>query len=136
MDEIRVLRLLRSIEQDLRSLDAEAGADALRQADPLWLPGVKYLLLTAIEGCIDVAQHLCAVSAWGPPNDNGDAMALLGAHGILSGDLAVSMRRAVGFRNVLVHEYVAVDDDVVRLRVRDHRDLADFVSAVARVVRS
>lgn len=136
MDETRVLRLLRSIEQDLRSLDAEAGADALRQADPLWLPGVKYLLLSAIEGCIDVAQHLCAVSAWGPPNDNGDAMALLGTHGILRGDLAVSMRRAVGFRNVLVHEYIGVDDDIVRARVRDHGDLAHFVTAIAALLDS
>ena len=136
MDEVRVLRLLRAIDQDLGALDAEAAADASRRADSLWLPGVKYLLLSAIEGCVDVAQHLCAVNGWGPPSDNGDAMTLLGAHGVLDRDLSVSMRRAVGFRNVLVHEYVAVDDDVVRLRVGDHRDLADFVSAVARVVRS
>lgn len=93
-------------------------------------------LLRAIEGCVDVAQHLCAVNRLGPPSDNGDAMTLLGAHGVLDRELSVSMRRAVGFRNVPVHEYVAVDDDVVRLRVRDHRDIADFVSAVARLVRS
>jgi uncharacterized protein YutE (UPF0331/DUF86 family) len=136
VDEVRVLRLLRAIDQDLGALDAEASADASRRADSLWLPGVKYLLLSAIEGCIDVAQHLCAVNGWGPPSDNGDAMTLLGAHGVLERELSVSMRRAVGFRNVLVHEYVVVDDDVVRLRVRDHRDLADFVSSVARLARS
>jgi uncharacterized protein YutE (UPF0331/DUF86 family) len=134
VDETRVLRLLRSIEQELRSLDAEAGADSTRQADPLWLPGVKYLLLSAIEGCIDVAQHLCAVNGWGPPSDNGEAMMLLGTQGVLNGELSVSMRQAVGFRNILVHEYIGVDDGIVRLRVRDHQDLSGFVSAIARLI--
>lgn len=134
MDETRVLRLLRSIEQDLGSLDAEADADSNRQADRLWLPGVKYLLLSAIEGCIDVAQHLCAVNGWGPPSDNGDAMAVLGAHGILDSATSTAMRRAVGFRNVLVHEYIRVDDEIVRLRVRDHRDLENFVTAIAELI--
>lgn len=136
MDETRVLRLLRAIEQDLGSLDAEANADSTRQADPLWLPGVKYLLLSAIEGCIDIAQHLCAVNGWGPPSDNGDAMEVLGARGVLDGDTSTAMRRAVGFRNVLVHEYIRVDDDIVRLRVRDHHDLANFVNAIARLIES
>ncbi|MDA3022896.1 MAG: DUF86 domain-containing protein [Actinomycetota bacterium] len=131
MDEIRVLRLLRSVEDCLGALAREARADDGRQADPLWLPGVKYLLQSAIEGCVDLAQHLCAVNGWGPPNDNGHAMRMLGDHEVIDVDLAVLMRRAVGFRNVLVHEYVTVDDEIVTSRVRDHADLSRFVSAIA-----
>lgn len=44
------------------------------------------------------------------------------------------MRRAVGFRNVLVHEYVTVDDSVVLARLEDPGDLRDFVSAVTEWV--
>ena len=36
----------------------------------------------------------------------------------------------MGFRNVLVHEYVDVDDGVVLARLRDPSDLAAFVAAV------
>ena len=108
----------------------EADASPERRSDPLWLPGIKYLMLSAIESCIDVAQHLCATQGWGPPADNGDAMRLLGVHGVLSVDLADQMRRAVGFRNVLVHEYVEVDDDVVRARAADHGDLTGLAGAV------
>lgn len=133
MDEVRVLRLLRSIEQDLGALAAEASAGPERQADPLWLPGVKYLLLSAIEGCIDIAQHLCAVNGWGPPHDNGDAMSVLGSKGVLDPGLATAMRQAVGFRNVLVHEYIRVDDAIVRDRVHDHSDLTQFVTSIARL---
>jgi hypothetical protein len=53
----------------------------------------------------------------GPPSDNGDAVNLLGKHGVLSPELASSLRTAAAFRNVLVHEYVEVSDDVVVTRL-------------------
>lgn len=127
-----MLRLLRGMDDAREALDAESAASLHRQSDPLWLPGVKYLLQTAVEACIDVAQHLCATQGWGPPDDNGDAMRLLGDRGVLSQDLSQRMRMAVGFRNVLVHEYVSVDDAIVIQRVRDHRDLQDFADSVIR----
>ncbi len=126
VDEIRVLRLLRSVTDDLAVLRDEAAADDRRRADALWLRGVKYTFVTAIEGCVDVAQHICASEGWGPARDNADAMRVLGAHHVLPARLA----RAVGFRNVLVHEYVDVDDGVVLARLRDPSDLAAFVAAV------
>jgi Protein of unknown function DUF86 len=70
-----------------------------RREDPIWLRGVKYTFITAIEACVDVAQHLCAAEGWGPPADNGDAVRLLGEHGVLTPALARSVRQAVGFRD-------------------------------------
>jgi uncharacterized protein YutE (UPF0331/DUF86 family) len=40
------------------------------------------------------------------------------------------MRKAVGFRNVLVHEYVAVSDEIVTSRLNALRDLEQFVEQV------
>jgi uncharacterized protein YutE (UPF0331/DUF86 family) len=134
VDEIRVLRLLRSVTDDLAVLRAESAADDRRRADWLWLRGIKYTLVTAIEGCVDIAQHLCASEGWGPPRDNGDAVELLGRHGLLEIDLARRLRRAVGFRNVLVHEYIEVDDEIVLSRLKDLSDLDSFVAAVAEWV--
>lgn len=134
VDQTRVLRLLRAVADDTAVLAREAEADEGRRADPMWLRGVKYTFVTAIEACLDVAQHLCSANGWGPPSDNGDAVRLLGSHGVLPSDLAASMRRAVGFRNVLVHEYVAVADDVVLARLGDLDDLRSFVAAVTTYV--
>lgn len=127
VDELRVLRLLRSISDDLAVLRAEASADPGRRADPLWLRGVKYTFVTAI----DVAQHVCVVQGWGPPRDSGDAIRLLGARGVLPTDLADRLRRVVGFRNVLVHDYVEVDDGIMFERLAKLADLDDFVAVVA-----
>ena len=84
---------------------------------------VKYAFITAIEACVDVAQHICVTQGWGPPRDNGDALAVLGRHGVIAPELAGRMRLAAGLRNVLFHEYVEVDDDVVLGRLRDPSDL-------------
>ncbi len=131
VDDVRVLRLLRSLTDSLATLRAESRADAARRADPMWLAGVKYTFITAIEACVDVAQHMCSSEGWGPPADNGEAMTVLGRHGVLTQELAVRMRQAVGFRNVLVHGYIAVDDAVVLARLDDPADLAAFVGAVS-----
>jgi len=134
VDEDRVLRLLRSIADDTAVLRQEAGASHERRQDPIWLRGVKYTFVTAIEACVDVAQHICATEGWGPPADNGDAVRLLGEHGILTTELAVSMRKAVGFRNILVHDYIEVDDSIVVDRLKSLDDLEEFVRHVAAYV--
>jgi Protein of unknown function DUF86 len=84
VDEVRVLRLLRSIADDMSVLTRESEADEGRREDPIWLRGVKYTFVTAIEACVDIAQHICATEGWGPPADNGDAIRLLGAHGVIT----------------------------------------------------
>jgi uncharacterized protein YutE (UPF0331/DUF86 family) len=136
VDELRLLRLLRAITDRIALLRTEATADELRRRDPLWIAGIKYTFVTAIEACIDVAQHVCASEGWGPPETNGDAMALLGRHGVLGPALADALRRAVGFRNVLVHDYVVVDDAVVVSQLHDLSNLEDFVDAIADLLRS
>jgi uncharacterized protein YutE (UPF0331/DUF86 family) len=134
VDEDRVLRLLRSIADDTAVLRHEAGASEERRLDPMWLRGVKYTFVTAIEACVDVAQHICAADGWGPPADNGDAVRLLGGHGVLTTELAISIRKAVGFRNVLVHDYIEVDDSIVVDRLKSLGDLEEFVRLVAAYV--
>lgn len=134
VDEVRVLRLLRGVSDDVAVLRAEASADQARQADAMWLRGVKYAFISAIEACVDVAQHICSARGWGPPRDNGEAMAVLARHEVLPAELARSMRKAVGFRNVLVHEYAEVDDAVVIDRLSDLSDLEAFVRVLAGYV--
>jgi uncharacterized protein YutE (UPF0331/DUF86 family) len=131
VDEVRVLRLLRSITDDVAVLRGESAADETRRQDPIWLRGVKYTFVTAIEACVDVAQHICATEGWGPPADNGDSIRLLGEHGVCTPELARSMRQAVGFRNVLVHDYIRVNDDIVVGRLKALGDLDDFAGQVA-----
>ncbi len=49
-------------------------------------------------------------------------------------DLAATIGRAVGFRNVLVHQYATVDDTIVLGVVDDLGVFRDFVAQVSRWV--
>ena len=62
-------------------------------------------------------------------------MNVLGRHGALTADLSDAMRKAVGFRNVLVHEYVEVSDAIVESRLGDLRDLKQYVEQVTAFLR-
>ncbi|MEJ2867509.1 HepT-like ribonuclease domain-containing protein [Actinomycetospora sp. OC33-EN08] len=96
VDEARVLALLRSIRADLAFLDREADADEGRRSDEAWLRGIKYAFVTAIEGCVDIAQHLAASESWGAPGTNAEAVRVLGRRGVLDPALADRLGRAVG----------------------------------------
>ena len=87
-------------------------------------------LEVAIQNCIDIAYHLCA--AHGPvPLSAAQAFYLLGERGLIARGLAQRLQRAVGFRNVLVHEYTEVDWKIVMQVLRTGtRDLGEFGKAV------
>lgn len=129
VDEGRVSRLLRDITERTARLRAAANADAEQRGD-LWLDAVKYLFVTAIEGCVDVAQHVAASERWRAPDSNGDAIRLLAEHDVVTSEAAAAIASAVGFRNVLVHRYIDVDDALV---VDALGQLTDFDAFVAQV---
>lgn len=135
VDEVRITRLLRSIDEGLASLSRRAAATPTERADETWLMAVKYAFITVIEACIDLAQHINSVEHLGTPKSNGDALRRLGEHGIVTPDVAESLGKAVGLRNVLVHAYFDVGDAIVLSRLADHDDLHDFVRQVASWLR-
>ena len=50
---------------------------------------------------------------------------------LIEASVEQAMRKAIGLRNVLVHEYVGVDDSIVLARIEDLTDIDDFASQVA-----
>lgn len=135
VDAERLHRLLRRVADDVARLRAyrEVAADDLL-ADEVRLGHCKYLFITAIEGCIDAAQHICATEGYGPPETNADAMRLLGRHGVLADDLAHQMAAAVAFRNLLVHGYAEIDDTRVVANLARLGDLDRYVDALAGLI--
>ena len=127
VDEGRAARLLRGVAERVSRL--ESASNTRDQApESLWLDGVKYLFITSIEGCVDLAHHICSSESWRAPDTNADAIRLLGQHGVLTPDVAGRVAQAVGFRNVLVHQYAQVDDQIVVDSLADLSDLRAFVA--------
>lgn len=131
VDEGRVARLLRGVDERTNRLAEQRANVSHRRHDTLWIDGIKYLFVTAIEGCVDVAHHLAASERWAAPDTNAAAFAVIAGHDVLDDALAKRMSLAVGFRNVLVHQYAAVDDARVIAALDELDDLTMFVQQVS-----
>lgn len=91
-------------------------------------------LEVAIQTCADIAFHLCG--AYGVvPATTAEAFAELAKRGLIDRPLAGRLQLAVGFRNVLVHEYTDIDWKIVMQVTRTGtRDLAAFGKAVLKIL--
>lgn len=70
---------------------------------------VKYLMQTAVEACANIAEHIIFGLHIGHPETNKELFPILSKEGIIDEDLADKLSRAVGLRNILVHQYRKVN---------------------------
>lgn len=90
-------------------------------------------LTRAVQLCVDMATHVLADTEQPPPQTMAEAFDLLAAEGMIPDELAARMRRAVGFRNVAVHSYQAIDWDIVHSIT--HQGLEDFQAYARHLAR-
>lgn len=89
-------------------------------------------LFVAIQECVALASHLLADAGWGAPKTYGESFTALAEHKVVDVELATRLRAAAGLRNLLAHQYGAID--IRRLyEFADSRtsDLTAYCSAVA-----
>lgn len=133
VDPDALSRRLLALNEALNDLSRpEAGSAERLIADRVLRAAVERWLQIAIEACIDVAFSVVAAHEWTPPDTARAAFVTLGAHGMISADLALRLSSAAGLRNILVHEYVAVDlERIARIVREDLGDLRAFGTAAA-----
>lgn len=80
-----------------------------------------------------MAAHVVASEGYGIPQDLKDNFSLLSNAGVLSQDLSTRMQKMVGFRNVAVHEYQSLNQDILKnILTTCLGDLEEFYSEVIR----
>ena len=108
------LRELRSIAP--RSLDEYLKTEKKRACERL--------VQVSVEALIDVCALLVSGLRLGIPGEEDDLLERLARAGVLSAATAQTLRRMKGLRNLLVHEYGRVNDQIVFETIRDR--LTDF----------
>lgn len=91
---------------------------------------LEHRLLIAIQSMLDVSTHVAVVSGAKPLETYRDGVVALAGIGVLSDESASKLARCVGMRNVLVHEYRAVDRARVYEALREVDMLGEFAIAV------
>lgn len=77
-------------------------------------------LQVSIEGCIGVAKHWSKQLAGHSPQDAYQAFEILAQEGQIDQSELAGWRKVIGLRNVLVHDYLNIDPQIVRSVIRQH----------------
>jgi uncharacterized protein YutE (UPF0331/DUF86 family) len=78
----------------------------------------------ACQAAIDMGMRWVRIESLGVPKDSRDAFTLLAIAGRLPLVLADSLKKTVGFRNIVVHDYREIDFGIVKAIIE--RDFPDF----------
>ncbi|HEU4366800.1 MAG TPA: DUF86 domain-containing protein [Methylomirabilota bacterium] len=89
-------------------------------------------LLIAIQACLDLATHWLADAGWEVPATYGDVFTALARHDVIPPELAARLAAAAAFRNLVAHQYGALDwRRVYALASSDLGDLDTFCAMLA-----
>jgi uncharacterized protein YutE (UPF0331/DUF86 family) len=128
-----VRRHLLAIDASLRNLERHRGKPVENlhsDLDERWT--VERGLQLCAQNALDIATHLAASAGRDAP-DYATAIDQLGELGVLPSDFARRFRAVAGFRNVLVHGYLALD--VERMHRLLNEQLEDFRVFAAHIER-
>jgi uncharacterized protein YutE (UPF0331/DUF86 family) len=132
MDRSVVEQKLESLRRCVQRIETKCPADAAVLIADIDLQDIVSLNLSrAVQISVDIGAHLIAGMEVPPPDTMGQTFDLLAQNGVLRNELAISLKKAVGFRNIAVHSYESINWEIVYNIVKYH--LADF-SEFAKVV--
>ena len=95
---------------------------------------VSLNLTRAVQLSIDIGSHLIACTNYPPPTTMGEVFAVMNHAGFIDAKLAERMKKAVGFRNLAVHNYDAINWAIVYAIATQHLDdFKDFARAVIAI---
>jgi len=122
-----------SIERCLKRVREEFRSDPHRLEDQTVEDAIVLNLQRACEAAIDLAMHVVASERLGVPQESRDAFSLLETAARIDATTASAMRRMVGFRNIAVHEYQAINRPILISILENN--LEDFSALVKALLR-
>jgi uncharacterized protein YutE (UPF0331/DUF86 family) len=88
-------------------------------------------LQRSVQAVIDLATHIVASEGLGLSDTVKGNFKLLQDAGVISKELAAKMESLVGFRNIAMHNYQAIDKDILKaILIHNLKDLEDFYTIV------
>lgn len=92
---------------------------------------ILHNLQLSIQGCIDIASHIISDQGWTVPDTLSGLFDVLLKQKITSEELNTSLKKMVGFRNIIIHEYQTIDLNKVYEILRNGlKDIYSFLKQI------
>ena len=116
-------------------LDLESAGEvtqARMESDRLLRHAVERILGQLVDLAVSINAHIVAAARGTAPATYRQSFLEVGELGVLPPELASRLARAAGLRNILAHEYVAIDVALVAAAVPEaRRDFPEYLRCVA-----
>jgi len=92
---------------------------------------ILFNIQMAVQNCIDIAAHVISDEGLGVPGSTNEMFYLLEENGYLNNEITEKMVKAVGLRNLVVHEYGKIDlDRIFEVAHKDISDLNEYLKSI------
>lgn len=92
---------------------------------------VSLNLTRAVQMAVDIGAHMVSAQMQAAPATMGETFDQLGRMGVITEELALQLKKSVGFRNVAIHNYNAVNWAIVFSILQGHlQDFDAFAKAI------
>ena len=87
---------------------------------------ILFNIQMAVQNCIDIAAHIISDQGLGVPGSTNEMFYLLEEN-----EITEKMVKAVGLRNLIVHEYSKIDlDQIFEVAQKDITDLNEYLKSI------
>jgi uncharacterized protein YutE (UPF0331/DUF86 family) len=114
MDRELIWEKLESLRRCLQRVSEKCPAEVERLLSDCDLQDIIALNLSrSVQLCVDIAAHFIANLDVPPPETMGQTFDILASAGMIDKSLANRLKKAVGFRNIAVHNYENINWSIV-----------------------
>ncbi len=132
MDQILLEKKIDSILRCLERINSRVPSTKEAFAEDLDAQDIIVLNLTrAVQLSVDLAMHICTTTQSATPQTMGEAFEVLRQIRALTPEVTDKMKKAVGFRNIAVHNYDEIDIGIAYTIAKEHTQ--DFVEYIKQI---
>lgn len=130
-NEAVIINKYDSIERCINRINEEYENNPENLSDYRRMDAIVLNLQRACEMTTDVAMYVVSTRKLGIPQTKKEAFEMLNQNGLISKDMCKKMKGMIGFRNIAIHEYKQIDEEILRDVIENHlNDLKEFVRSM------
>lgn len=130
-NEAVIINKYDSIERCINRINEEYENNPENLSDYRRMDAIVLNLQRACEMTTDVAMYVVSTRRLGIPQTKKEAFEMLKQNGLISEDMCKKMKGMIGFRNIAIHEYKQIDEEILRDVIENHlNDLKEFVRSM------
>lgn len=123
-----ILNKFESVERCINRINEEYQNDSNNLNNLTKSDAIMLNLQRACELVIDTANYVVANRNLGIVQSKKDAFEILLKNKFISDEMCTNMKKMVGFRNIAVHDYQDVDEEILIDVIENHlQDLQEFI---------